>query len=105
LDSARAVAARHNLTVARYFDWLSAHEGQVVALLRSTTQSTADLLAELGTESAIALAEPNYLRRPTDLRLPNDPRFAQLWALKNTGQSVNGFVGTPQTDISFLRAW
>jgi len=105
LDTARAAASRHGLEMARYFAWLSTHEGQVIGLLRSPTQTTAGLLAELRADASIALAEPNYLRHPTDLRSPNDARFSELWALRNTGQVVNGFVGTPQADIGFLRAW
>lgn len=105
LASAQEISARHGLTMARHFGWLSAHEGQVIGLLRSATQSTAGLLAELKSEPAVALAEPNFLRWATDLRLPNDPRFAELWGLQNAGQAVNGFAGTPKTDIRFLKAW
>jgi subtilisin family serine protease len=105
LASAREVAARHSLTLARHFDWLSAHEGQLIGLLRSTTQTTVGLLAELKSEPAMAFAEPNYLRWATDPRPPNDPRFGQLWGLRNTGQAVNSSGGTPNDDIGFLKAW
>jgi subtilisin family serine protease len=105
LVTAQEVAARHGLTLVRHFGWLSAHEGQVIGLLRSTTQNTAGLLAELKSEPAITFAEPNYLRWATDLRLPNDPQFGQLWGLQNTGQSVNGFGGAPKADVGFLKAW
>lgn len=105
LETAQGVAARHGLSVARHFDWLSAHEGQVIGLLRSTTQTTAGLLLELQTEPAVALAEPNYRRHTTEMRSPNDPRFAELWGLRNSGQMVNGFVGSSKADIGFLRAW
>ncbi len=105
LAAAQTVAAQHGLTLARHFDWLSAHEGQVIGLLRSATQNTAGLLADLKFEPAIAFAEANYLRWPTDLRSPNDPKFGQLWGLQNTGQSVNGSGGTAKDDIGFLKAW
>jgi subtilisin family serine protease len=105
LGTAKAVASRHGLTVARHFAWLSEHEGQVIGLVRSPALSTAALLTELQAEPAIAFAEPNYLRWITDLRTPNDPRFSQLWALRNSGQPINGFGGTTNDDISFLKAW
>ena len=105
LATAQEIAARHGVTLARHFGWLSAHEGQVIGLLRSTTQSTAGLLAELKSEPAIVFAEPNYLRWTTDLRTPNDPRFGQLWGLQNAGQTVNSSTGTAKDDIGFLKAW
>ena len=105
LAAANEAAGKHGLTLARHFAWLSAHEGQVIALVRSPTLSTSALLAELNAEPAIALAEPNYLRWTTDLRTPNDPKFGQLWGLQNTGQPVNGFSGTSNADLNFLKAW
>ena len=103
--TAKAAAALHGTTLARHFAWLSAHEGQVIGLLRSPTRNTADMLAELKTDPAIAWAEPNYLRYTTDLHTPNDPKFSQLWGLHNTGQWLNGINGTANDDIGFLKAW
>jgi subtilisin family serine protease len=105
LPAATSAGARHGLVLARHFAWLTAHEGQVIGLLRSSNRSTTALLAELKADPAVAFAEPNYLRWPTDMRAPNDPRFSQLWALRNTGQSANGVSGTANDDISFLKAW
>jgi subtilisin family serine protease len=76
-----------------------------MCLLRSPTQTTTALMAELNQDPTVALVEPNYLRWPTDMRTPNDPRFGQLWGLQNTGQEVNGFTGTAHADIGFLSAW
>jgi subtilisin family serine protease len=104
-DSVQFTATLHGLELARRFDWLSAHQGQVMCLLRSPTQTTAALIAELSQDPTVALVEPNHLRRTTDMRPPNDPRFGQLWGLHNTGQEVNGFSGTAHTDIGFLNAW
>ena len=104
-DSAQFTATLHGLELARRFDWLSVNQGQVMCLLRSPMQTTADLIAELNQDSTVALVEPNYLRWPTDMRTPNDPRFGQLWGLQNTGQAVNGFVGAAHADIGFLSAW
>jgi subtilisin family serine protease len=36
---------------------------------------------------------------------PNDPSFGLQWGLANTGQSVNGTVGTPGADVDATEAW
>ena len=56
-------------------------------------------------DPAVEVAEPNYIRRLYDMRVPNDAYFGRLWGLHNTGQAVNGSPGTPQADIGFLTAW
>src|SRR5207249_4093131 len=61
----------------------------------------ADLIAELQRDPLIEYAEPNYLRWVNT----NDPLFANLWGLQNTGQPVNGSLGTAGDDIKFLSAW
>jgi subtilisin family serine protease len=104
-DSAQRTASLHTLKMARRFDWLSAHRGQVMCLLRSPTQTTAALIAELSQDPAVALVEPNHLRWPAGMRTPNDPLFGQLWGLQNTRQAVNGLTGTAHADIGFLTAW
>src|SRR5919197_2200980 len=47
----------------------------------------------------VLYAEPDYVRRKD--AVPNDPRYAELWALKNKGQSG----GTPGADIRAEAAW
>jgi RHS repeat-associated protein len=49
---------------------------------------------------AVELAEPNYLIRGTQI-VPDDPRFAEQWALRNAGQTG----GAPGTDIGAAEAW
>lgn len=51
----------------------------------------------------VEYAEPNYLARKA--AAPNDPRFANQWALRNDGQRVNGVSGTPGADIDATAAW
>ena len=37
--------------------------------------------------------------------IPNDPDFAKLWGLRNTGQTVNGNAGNVDSDIDAPEAW
>jgi subtilisin family serine protease len=59
--------------------------------------------AELERDPRVAYAEPNY-RVFADV-IPNDASFAQLWALHNTGQTVNGIRGSADADIDAPEAW
>ena len=50
----------------------------------------------------VLYAEPNYIRHATQSPVtPNDPRYAEMWNLHNTGQSG----GTPGADIHAPEAW
>ena len=51
----------------------------------------------------VAYAEPNYYRYAT--ATPDDTFFGRLWGLHNTGQQVNGTIGTPDADIDAPEAW
>ena len=62
-----------------------------------------DALAKYRQSPAVDYAEPNYLHRLTSI--PNDTQFTTLWGLHNTGQSVNGTVGTNDVDIDAPEAW
>ncbi len=57
----------------------------------------------LGRRGDVAYAEPNFVVRAATL--PSDPRFAEQWALRNTGQAVNGVAGTPGEDVNARAAW
>ncbi len=102
-DAAAAATVRHHLTAVRKFAAISPQREH--CHVRSATQSTAELIAELQLDPEVDLAEPNYLRHVSSMPVPNDPSFTKLWALQNTGQSVNGVAGTSGADIHFLDAW
>lgn len=102
---ARASASRHGSELAKHFGWLSARRNRGCALFRSSSKTTAALIAELRQDPDVETAEPNYLRWPCDSPPPNDPFFPQLWGLQNTGQTVNGTPGTAGVDIGYLEAW
>ncbi|MCX6874637.1 MAG: S8 family serine peptidase [Verrucomicrobia bacterium] len=103
--SVRQASARHRLEAVREFAGLTRERQRVCCHVRSGTQTTAALIAELQADPAVELAEPNYRRRLAGMPVPNDPDFPKLWALHNTGQTVNGFPGTAGADIRFLDAW
>jgi subtilisin family serine protease len=67
-------------------------------------------IAALNAEPAVLYAEPNFIYRALDADTgtgaPNDPEFAKLWGLKNTGQTdAAGQVGKPGADINVLPLW
>jgi subtilisin family serine protease len=52
----------------------------------------------------VEFAHPNYIAEPVSTT-PNDSSFSSLWGLHNTGQTVNGFAGTPDADVDAPEAW
>lgn len=75
--------------------------GSHIEKLRLPNGKNADTLAaELRQNPAIEFAEPNYLITRDDLT-PDDPRFNEQWALRNTG--ANG--GQSGADIGASLAW
>jgi subtilisin family serine protease len=99
----KTVLGAHGLEWARHFDWLSERIHRHSGLVRAKDRTTAALIGELKRDSMIETVEPNYLRWTS--ALPNDPDFSQLWALQNTGQTINGTNGTAGDDIDFVAAW
>jgi subtilisin family serine protease len=73
-------------------------------LLHSRSKNTAALVRELSARADVVYAEPNYVITPA--AVPNDPRFSELWGLKNTGQpSGSSTVGVAGADIDAASAW
>lgn len=66
-------------------------------------QPLAQALAAYASDPAVEQAQPNYIYRAR--RLPNDARFAELWAYRNVGQAVDGISGSPGADMNMVRAW
>jgi subtilisin family serine protease len=67
-------------------------------------QPVADAVAELEEAPAVVLAEPDTYAAPT--AIPNDPLFADQWALRNDGTGIEGFSGAVAgDDIDALAAW
>jgi subtilisin family serine protease len=103
-ETARASMNRRSLGFARRFDKIGAGQRRFSALVRERSRSTADLIAELGKDPSVEVAEPNFYRRAS-IVAPDDTRYGQLWGLENTGQNVNGTVGTSGSDTRFRQAW
>ncbi|CAN5378403.1 hypothetical protein BH18ACI2_BH18ACI2_26060 [soil metagenome] len=60
---------------------------------------TLEAIAALNARPDVLYAEPDYIVR--EAALPNDPRFPEMYGLRNTGQSG----GTPGAHIDAERAW
>jgi subtilisin family serine protease len=103
LAAAQQALAGHSLNFKKHFAGLSRHTGKHSGLVHDGKRTTAQLIAELSRDPAVEVAEPNYLRWVSSV--PNDALFTNLWAMRNLGQPVNGFVGTFGADIRFIPAW
>jgi uncharacterized repeat protein (TIGR01451 family) len=68
-------------------------------LARVPAAETESALAALRARPDVLYAEPNYVRRK--LSVPNDPRYAEQWSLKN----ANRFGGGDGADIDAEQAW
>ena len=104
LASARQALTAHSAQLATHFAFLSEKRGRNFGLVRARNRTTASLLAELSRDPAVETAEPNYLRW-FSAHPPNDLLFPHLWALQNTGQSVDSVAGTVGADIKHIAAW
>jgi len=51
----------------------------------------------------VRYAEPNWVLRSS--RTPNDTYFNLQYGVHNTGQSIQGVVGTPDADVDGAEAW
>jgi len=71
--------------------------------VRSRSRNVESLVAHLATRSDVLYAEPNYIVYAVNE--PNDPRFPELWGLRNIGQVINGTPGAPGADIRAVPAW
>src|SRR3954454_8394230 len=92
-----AVAAKASAHV------LPSRLGAIHAVLVSADAASARALAH---NPSVRYVEPNRLLHADALpSAPNDPLFGQLWALANTGQTVNGDSGTAGDDIGAVSAW
>ncbi|MEK4501848.1 S8 family peptidase [Bacillus sp. FSL R12-0069] len=62
-----------------------------------------ELIQKLNKFPNIEYAEPNYIVYPA--ASSNDASYHSLWGFKNTGQNIQGSIGTPNIDINVEEAW
>ncbi len=65
-------------------------------------KSVEEVIGELESLPEIEYAEPNYILRPHGYA--DEPRFGEQWGLNNTGQIIEGSVGSAGVDINGLEA-
>jgi hypothetical protein len=103
-DSLQAVEGAHGMTAKKrlrsrvstsHSRSLSGADSSLI-LFDTAGQSLEELKAVLEQDSSVDSVSLNYLRYPSSL--PDDTDFDLLWALNNTGQSVNGTSGTEDAD-------
>ncbi|MFZ1683833.1 MAG: hypothetical protein WAU88_06835 [Candidatus Zixiibacteriota bacterium] len=61
-------------------------------------------IRELKTASEVLFSQPNYRYTLQNIST-NDEHRGLLWALDNTGQTVNGIAGTSDADVDAPEAW
>src|SRR5262249_44628403 len=88
-------------------DWaktkpLFAPQGQYVLTLSSAeSEAVFSEVTRRAADPRVAWAEPNFISQGLTHFLPNDPQFANQWALRNTGQTG----GAAGADVKATAAW
>ena len=74
-------------------------------IARVNAPDTNNAIEALRARPDVIYAEPSLIRKK--LAAPNDPRYAEMWGLNNTGQpaTFGGNPGTPGNDIRAEQAW
>lgn len=92
-----AVEAAHDIDASKGVG------GTGLRLLHSRSKNVASLVQSLSSHPDVLYAEPNYVVHLAGV--PNDPSFGQQYAMRNTGQVIQGVTGTAGADISAVPAW
>jgi len=71
--------------------------------LRVPSGRVETVVKKLEARRDVVYAEPDYLH--TESAVPNDSSFGLQWAVRNTGQSVNGKTGVAGADEHVTAAW
>ena len=97
------IATLHQMTDADEGQRLSDLKSGTLWRFRSRSKNADALVTALQKNPNVVYAEPNFIVRLVGA--PNDTSYAQLWGLKNTGQTINGSAGTAGADIDAEPAW
>jgi uncharacterized repeat protein (TIGR01451 family) len=101
--SANDVAALERLADADKVDKLTTIGNGALMRIRSRSKNVDALVKALSHNPNIEYVEPNYVLRL--VATPNDTRYAELWGLRNTGQTILGSPGFPGSDTNAEAAW
>ncbi len=91
----------NNPLVSSYRPLLGTPDQFVVTISSGTGERVLDAAVQLENDVRIAWANPNFYQSWQRFYIPNDPRFGNLWHLRNTGQG-GGVVGA---DAALVGAW
>ena len=97
------IATLHQMADADEGQRLSDLKSGTLWRFRSRSKNADALTTALQKNPNVVYAEPNFIVRLVGV--PNDTSYAQLWGLKNTGQTVGGIAGTAGADIDAEPAW
>ena len=78
--------------------------GHIELVRVANAASVEAAIAALRRDPSVEYAEPNWIYTH-HAAAPNDPMFAQQWALENSGQAVGGTRGVADADVDALDAW
>jgi subtilisin family serine protease len=92
----------HGITPSGTIKRISVYQADLVKL--KAGDNVEEAVARYTALPEVDYAQPNYIYYPCDTT-PNDNDFKFLWALNNTGQTVNTIAGTPDADIDAPEAW
>jgi subtilisin family serine protease len=101
---AEKASAGSSANVERVLDTGSGRAGENRQLLKLAPGVSAEAAANtLNSNPAVKAAGLNRLRKLS--YTPSSPDFPNQWGLNNTGQNIEGQVGTPDADIDATDAW
>ncbi|MEV0176581.1 S8 family serine peptidase [Streptomyces sp. NPDC050803] len=108
------VRFRSDVDAARAEEIIAEHGSSIAVAQRTPGYYTLkvpeghDLFAtieEFSEVPEVRFAEPSEAGFNDAQYVPDDPDFARLWGMRNTGQTVDGVVGTAGVDIGATDAW
>ncbi|MGZ3694576.1 MAG: S8 family serine peptidase [Bdellovibrionota bacterium] len=99
-----ALASRHGAIQANLLG-----DSGLLRMKLAPGQKVEDMVARLSSDPDVEYAQPNFIYHTT--AVPNDTSYGQLWALKNTGQTIAAAPyathnpGISGKDVSAESAW
>jgi subtilisin family serine protease len=94
-----SVAASAGAEAPVVYSYLSAARGKVIALMKSETKSTEELIADLKKNPNVLSVSPNYRTNALAVRRPNDSDYDTLWGLKKIRADEAWKVATGRKDV------